>query len=187
MLTAAECIVECNTFKSCILLASRCSLIMVFSNSSCSSFEWNRVKTLYCSHIWSSSGERYFSKGLGQSKFLSSIKSFLRFRSSNLSRNFHTCISDMEENKRKIESKYTLKDTGLWQYKDMCVAYNSKKCYSDRCRVNSESGNPREKLKTSLDANNLEIYIIFSRTIFRWLIFFSFVGKNNKPFYLTII
>lgn len=118
MFTATECIVEYNTCKSCILLTSRCSSITVFSNSSCSSLEWNRMKTLYGWHIWSSSGERDFSKGSGHSKSLSSIKFFLRFRSSNLPRSFlHLHIRNGgKQNKHWIQiylkRYYTTQDFG---------------------------------------------------------------------------
>lgn len=86
-----------QTWSSCILLTIRCSSITLLSNSSWSSFEWNRMKTLYCWYISLSSGERFLSNGSGNSKFLSSMKSFLRFLSSSLSCQKSKCIIVMDK------------------------------------------------------------------------------------------
>ena len=73
-----------QTLSSWSLLRVLCSEITVLSNSSCSSLVWKRMNKSYFRHIVFSSGVKSFSNGFGYNKFLSSMKSFLRFLSSSL-------------------------------------------------------------------------------------------------------
>lgn len=73
-----------QTLRSWIFFQLLCSKSIVLSNSSWSSLEWKRMNISYFRHIAFSSGVKSFSNGFGYNKFLSSMKSFLRFLSSSL-------------------------------------------------------------------------------------------------------